>query len=124
MVCNGEELLDYLRRRGMYALPETSPAPGLILLDLNMPRKSGREALAEMKADPTLRRLPVVVLTTSQAEEDIVRSYDLGAGSFIIKPSRYQALLEIAETLNHYWLETVSLPGRDAGQKARPDSPK
>ncbi|MDZ7261448.1 MAG: response regulator, partial [candidate division KSB1 bacterium] len=83
---DGEELMDYLYRRGPYAEPARAPRPGLILLDLNMPRKDGREALKEIKADPELRRIPIVVLTTSKAEEDILRTYDLGANSFITKP--------------------------------------
>jgi len=111
-VANGEELMDFLRRQNAYAAPGAAPAPSLVLLDLNMPRKSGREALAEMKADPALRRIPVVVLTTSQAEDDISRTYDLGASSFIVKPTRYQALLEIISALNRYWFQIVSLPDR------------
>src|SRR5215211_1811341 len=83
---DGEELLDYLYRRGRYSEPGAAPTPGLILLDLNMPKKDGREALREIKADADLRRIPVVVLTTSKAEEDIYRTYDLGANSFITKP--------------------------------------
>ena len=85
-VVDGEDLLDYLRQRGRYAEPGLAPRPGLILLDLNMPRKDGREALAEIKRDPSLRCIPVVVLTTSQAEQDIFGTYDLGANSFISKP--------------------------------------
>src|ERR687893_1855302 len=85
-VVDGEELMDYLKRRGRYADPALSPRPGLILLDLNMPRKDGREALREIKADPSLRQIPVVVLTTSKAEEDIYGTYDLGVNSFITKP--------------------------------------
>src|SRR5574340_1676975 len=85
-VKDGEELLDYLYRRGNYAKPEESPIPGIILLDLNMPRKDGREALKEIKSDPGLRKIPIIVLTTSKAEEDILRSYDLGVNSFIRKP--------------------------------------
>ena len=82
---NGEELMDYLKRRGAWSDPSSSPRPGLILLDLNMPKKDGREALKEIKADPDLRRIPIVVLTTSKEEEDIYRTYDLGANSFITK---------------------------------------
>jgi len=89
---NGEELMDYLMRRGQYADPETSPKPGVILLDLNMPRKDGREALREIKSNPELRSIPVVVLTTSKAEEDIYRSYDLGVNSFITKPVTFDGL--------------------------------
>ncbi|MBZ0306680.1 MAG: response regulator, partial [Anaerolineae bacterium] len=86
IVRDGEELMDFLHRRGKYHDPTSAPRPGLILLDLNMPRKDGREALMEIKADPVLRRIPVVILTTSKAEEDVKRTYDLGANSFIVKP--------------------------------------
>ena len=107
---NGEELLDYLRRRGRGADPSHSPRPGLVLLDLNMPRMDGREALAEMKADPELRRIPVVVLTTSRAETDVARSYDLGANSFIAKPVTFGGLVDAMRVLGRYWIEIVELP--------------
>lgn len=107
---NGEELMDYLYRRGEFSDPDKSPYPGLILLDLNMPRKDGREALAEIKADATLRRIPIVVLTTSKAEEDILRSYDLGVSSFITKPVTFEGLVALMKTLGKYWLEFVELP--------------
>ena len=107
---NGEDLMDYLHRRGAYENPETSPAPGLILLDLNMPRKDGREALKEIKADPQFRRIPIVVLTTSKAEEDIYRTYDLGANSFITKPVHFNALVEVMKEIGRYWIEIVELP--------------
>jgi CheY-like chemotaxis protein len=107
---DGEELMDYLRRRGKYADPASSPEPGLVLLDLNMPRKDGREALAEIKADPALRHIPVVVLTTSKAEEDIIRSYDLGVNSYITKPVSFQGLAEAMRVLSQYWFEIVKLP--------------
>jgi two-component system response regulator len=107
---DGEELLDYLRRRGRYADPETSPRPGLVLLDLNMPRKDGREALREIKGDPDLKRIPVVVMTTSKAEEDIVRSYDLGANSYVTKPVTFERLVELMKVLGRYWIEFVELP--------------
>jgi len=107
---DGEELLDYLRRRGRYADPETSPRPGLVLLDLNMPRKDGREALREIKGDPDLKRIPIVVMTTSKAEEDIVRSYDLGANSYITKPVTFERLVELMKVLGRYWIEFVELP--------------
>jgi CheY-like chemotaxis protein len=109
---DGEELLEYLRRRGRYADPRESPRPGLILLDLNMPRKDGREALREIKNDPKLRDIPVVVLTTSKAEEDIARTYNLGVNSYITKPVKFAALVEIMKTLGKYWFEIVELPGR------------
>lgn len=104
---DGEELMDYLKRRGKYT---DAPRPGLILLDLNMPRKDGREALKEIKADPDLRRIPVVVMTTSKAEEDIFRSYDLGASSFITKPVTFDRLVELMKALGRYWVEFVELP--------------
>jgi len=107
---NGEELLDYLRRRGKYADPAVSPRPGLILLDLNMPRKDGFEALAEIKEDPNLRHIPVVILTTSRAEEDVYRGYDLGVNSFITKPVSFEGLVEAMKTLGRYWFEIVELP--------------
>ncbi|MFL6235791.1 MAG: response regulator [Thermoanaerobaculia bacterium] len=107
---DGEELLDYLRRRGRYADPETSPRPGLVLLDLNMPRKDGREALREIKGDPDLKRIPVVVMTTSKAEEDILSSYDLGASSYITKPVTFERLVELMKVLGRYWIEFVELP--------------
>jgi CheY-like chemotaxis protein len=107
---DGEELLDYLRRRGRYADPEESPRPGLVLLDLNMPRKDGREALREIKDDPDLRRIPVVVMTTSKAEEDVLRSYDLGANSYITKPVTFERLVELMKVMGRYWFELVELP--------------
>jgi CheY-like chemotaxis protein len=107
---DGEELMDYLHRRGEYADPEVSPRPGLILLDLNMPRKDGREALEEIKADSRLRLIPVVVLTTSKAEEDILRSYDLGVNAYITKPVTFEALVGVMKVLSQFWLEIVELP--------------
>jgi CheY-like chemotaxis protein len=107
---DGEELMDYLYHRGKYAPPAESPRPGLILLDLNMPRKDGREALAEIKADPQLRRIPVVVLTTSKAEEDILRSYDLGANSYVTKPVTFDGLVSAIKILGQYWFDIVELP--------------
>jgi len=109
-VNDGEELMDYLCRKGDFKNPEDSPRPGLILLDLNMPRKDGREALEEIKSDPDLRRIPIVVLTTSKAEEDILKSYDLGVNSFIVKPVSFEGLVEVVKTLGKYWFEIVELP--------------
>jgi CheY-like chemotaxis protein len=109
-VKDGEELLDYLCHRGKFSDPQTAPRPGLILLDLNMPRKDGREALREIKANPTLRQIPVVVLTTSKAEEDIIRSYDLGANSFIVKPVTFASLVNVINILGIYWFEIVATP--------------
>jgi CheY-like chemotaxis protein len=104
---DGEELMEYLYRRGKYS---DKPRPGLILLDLNMPRKDGREALREIKSDPELRRIPVVVMTTSKAEEDIVRSYDLGVNSFVVKPITFDGLVDTLQTIGKYWFEIVELP--------------
>lgn len=111
---DGQELMDYLTRRGKYALQD-APRPGLILLDLNMPRKDGRQALKEIKSDPDLRRIPVVILTTSKTEEDVLRSYDLGANSFITKPVTFDRLVDIVRTLGNYWFEVVELPVGPAG---------
>jgi CheY-like chemotaxis protein len=109
-VVDGQELMDYLLHRGQYADPALSPRPGLILLDLNMPRKDGREALAEIKADAELQTIPVVVLTTSKAEEDIYRSYAIGASSFITKPVSFEGLVDVVKAVGHYWFEIVILP--------------
>jgi CheY-like chemotaxis protein len=106
---NGEELLDYLFQRGKFDAAN-SPRPGLILLDLNMPRKDGREVLRDIKADPVLRLIPVVVLTTSKADTDIQKIYELGANSFISKPVRFEALVDVMRVLGHYWFKTVELP--------------
>lgn len=106
---DGQELMEYLTRTGQYATAD-APRPGLILLDLNMPRKDGRQALQEIKSNPDLRRIPVVILTTSKAEEDVIRSYDLGASSFITKPVTFNGLVEIVRTLGHYWFSIVELP--------------
>jgi CheY-like chemotaxis protein len=109
-VVDGEDLMRYLRREAQYADDTSAPRPGIILLDLNMPKKDGREALAEIKADPRLRHIPVVVLTTSKAEEDVVRAYDLGVNSFIAKPVTFEGLVEVMNTLSRYWFEIVELP--------------
>ncbi|MBX3051656.1 MAG: response regulator [Caldilineaceae bacterium] len=106
---DGEQLLDFLYQRNAYN-SETAPRPGLILLDLNMPRKDGREALNEIKSDPHLRKIPIVILTTSEAEEDILRSYDLGVNSFIVKPVTFEGLVEVMRTIGLYWFEIVVLP--------------
>ena len=107
---NGEELMDYLYRRGRFEHLKKNLLPGLILLDLNMPKKDGREALKEIRSDPALRRIPIVVLTTSKAEEDILRTYELGVNSFIIKPVTFESLVDIVKTLAKYWFEIVELP--------------
>jgi CheY-like chemotaxis protein len=107
---DGEQLLSYLRREGEFSNLAKTPYPGVILLDLNMPKMDGREALRELKADPQLCRIPVVVLTTSQAEEDIVRTYGLGVSSFITKPVTFEGLVEAVKVLCRYWIEIVALP--------------
>ena len=106
---DGKELLDYLHRRGQYVKKETFK-PGLILLDLNMPKIDGREALRMIKSDPLLRRIPVVVLTSSKAEEDVFKTYDLGVNSFICKPVKFEELVQITRELGIYWFSTVALP--------------
>jgi CheY-like chemotaxis protein len=113
---DGVELMDYLQRRGKYSDPASSPRPGLILLDLNMPKKDGREALQELKADPRLRAIRVVVLTTSKAEEDVFRTYNLSAASYITKPVTFAALIDVVKTLGKYWLEIVELPAEPYGE--------
>jgi two-component system, response regulator len=113
-VVDGQDLLDYLRRAGRWAPPDVdAPRPGIILLDLNMPKKDGREALAEIKADESLRRIPVVVLTTSKDESDVLSTYDLGVSSFITKPVTFGALVDVMRTWREYWFEIVELPDGD-----------
>ena len=107
---DGEELMDYLYQRGKFSDPASSPRPGIILLDLNMPRKDGREALKEIRADETLRRIPIVILTTSKAEEDIYRTYDMGVNSYITKPVTFASLVDLMKILATYWFEIVKLP--------------
>jgi two-component system response regulator len=114
-VGDGEELLDYLYQRGQYANPDSAPTPGLILLDLNMPKKDGREALQEIKSDPRFRGIRVVIMTTSKAEEDVVRSYELSAASYITKPVTFERLVEVVKALGKYWLEIVELPPNGDG---------
>ena len=109
-VKDGEELMDYLRHHGVYLKAKRALEPSLILLDLNMPKMDGREALREIKSDPKLRHIPVVVLTTSRAEEDVVRSYQLGVNSFITKPVTFQGLVDAMKALGRYWFEVVELP--------------
>jgi CheY-like chemotaxis protein len=109
VVGDGEELMQYLRHQGDYT-PDGAPPPQLILLDLNMPRKDGRDALKEIKSDPLLCRIPVVVLTTSKADEDILGSYEAGAASFIRKPVTFEGMVEVMRTLTRYWFDIVELP--------------
>ncbi len=111
-VKDGEELMDYLYRRGKYAPPAPSPRPGLILLDLNMPKKDGREALREIKADSELRSIPVVILTTSRTQEEIERTYALGANSFMVRPVTFEGLVQAMKVATEYWLQIVELPSR------------
>ncbi|MGE3973696.1 MAG: response regulator [Bdellovibrionales bacterium] len=109
-VNDGEDLMDYLLHEGKFADKKRYPRPGLILLDLNMPKKDGREALKEIKNHPSLRQIPVVVLTTSKAEEDIYKTYNLGVNSFVSKPVTFSALVQVMKDLGRYWLEIVELP--------------
>jgi CheY-like chemotaxis protein len=109
-VADGEELMDYLLRRGKYINAADAPRPGLILLDLNMPRKDGREALREIRAHPELSRVPVVVFTTSRADVDIAKMYDLGANSFVAKPAAFDDLVNTIRGLLRYWFGIVELP--------------
>ena len=106
---DGEELMDYLHRKGRYT-DENAPWPDLLVLDLNMPRKNGFQALREIKEDIKLRRLPVVVMTTSSADEDIVKTYNLGVNSFVTKPFNFNRLVEMVGALKTYWMDTVKLP--------------
>jgi CheY-like chemotaxis protein len=110
IVRDGEELMDYLFHLGSYNSINQSPHLGLILLDLNMPRKHGLEVLKEIKNHPHLRRIPVIIFTNSNAAEDIYNTYDLGANSFITKPANFTSLVEIMKTIGKYWLEIVELP--------------
>jgi CheY-like chemotaxis protein len=116
VVVDGVDLMHYLRREGAYAAPGAAPRPGLILLDLNMPRKDGREALAEIKGDPGLRSIPVTVLTTSRAQDDLVRAYELGVNSFITKPVTFPGLVEVMKAFKRYWIEIVDLPNGHAAR--------
>lgn len=112
---DGEQLMDYLNQEGSYRDPASAPRPAVILLDLNMPRKDGREALRDIKADPALRQIPIIILTTSQADEDIFRSYDLGANSYIAKPVTFGALVDVLQVLGNYWIDIVNLPPESTG---------
>ncbi|GAB4054142.1 response regulator [Spirosoma litoris] len=106
---DGEELMEYLRQEGRYN-EENAPWPNLLILDLNMPRKNGFQALNEIKDDPKLRRLPVVVMTTSSADEDVLKTYNLGVNSFVTKPFNFNRLVEMVSALKTYWIDTVKLP--------------
>jgi CheY-like chemotaxis protein len=111
---DGEDLMDYLLRRGNHSTPDAAPRPGLILLDLNMPRKDGREVLREIRAHPDLRLIPVIAFTTSKADSDISTLYDLGVNSFICKPVAFEALVNVMKTLSRYWFGIVELPYKEA----------
>jgi CheY-like chemotaxis protein len=112
IVEDGEEALDYLLRRGKYEDPISSPKPDLMLLDLNMPKMDGKQLLEQMRADPNLRRIPVVALTTSKQENDIIRTYDLGANSYIVKPVDMDQFVNAIKVLKDYWFQIVVLPPR------------
>lgn len=109
-VHNGEELMQYLNHQGKFNDRNKYPRPGIILLDLNMPKMDGREALIKIKSNPKLRSIPVIVLTTSSAEEDIERVYNVGVNSFITKPVEFNSLVQILKDIGHYWFEIVELP--------------
>lgn len=110
IVNDGKEALDYLRREGAFTDPDSSPRPDLILLDLNMPRIDGRQVLERVREDPDISRIPVIALTTSDEEEDVLRSYDLGCKSFIKKPVEIDTFIDTIRELQHYWFELVTLP--------------
>lgn len=122
-VKDGEELLDYLLLRGDFTDPASAPRPGIILLDLNMPKKDGREALREIKAHADLQDIPIVIFTTSKAEEDIYRSYKLGVNSFITKPVTFENMIEVMQALGKYWFEVVTLPAADTKKGTYGDAP-
>ena len=111
-VQDGVEALAFLRREAPY---ENAPVPDLILLDLNLPRKDGREVLQEVKKDDALRRIPVVVLTTSKAEEDVLRSYDLHANAYVTKPVDFDRFIEVVRQIDEFFVSVVKLPGRNSG---------
>lgn len=111
-VSDGEELMDYLYNRGKYSDTSIYKKPGIILLDLNMPKKDGREALMEIKSDDKLKGIPVVILSTSKAEEDVIKSYDIGVNSFITKPVSFDGLVEVMRSIKHYWIEIVEFPNK------------
>jgi len=122
-VQDGFELLNYLRKQGGFLEPTAAPRPDLILLDLNMPRMDGRQALAEIKADPALRSIPVVVLSNSSVQEDILRTYDLGGAGFIIKPQTCEGMHEVVKILNRYWFKVVQLAGGVRGKNGKSNGP-
>ena len=107
---NGEELMDYLHARGNFGPPAAAPRPGLILLDLNMPRKDGRTVLKEIKNHPDLHHIPIAVLTASEDDADVYRSYDLGVTSYIVKPVTFGAIVDTLQALEKHWFQIVELP--------------
>jgi two-component system, chemotaxis family, response regulator Rcp1 len=107
---DGVEAMAFLRREGTHS---TAPRPDIVLLDLNLPKKDGRQVLTEAKADPELRRIPVVILTTSKAEEDILKTYDLHANCFITKPVDFDQFVKVVHSIEHFWLSIVTLPPAD-----------
>ncbi|MCX6297135.1 MAG: response regulator [Bacteroidetes bacterium] len=109
-VANGEELMDYLRNRGNYSNKEKYPLPGIIMLDLNMPKMDGREALKEIKGDASLCTIPIIIFTTSSNEKDLNLSYQFGANSYISKPVTFYSMVELMRSISNYWLQTVELP--------------
>lgn len=109
-VSDGEQLLAYLYQKDQYSDPARAPRPGVVLLDLNMPRMDGREALRLIRAEPAFRSLPVVVMTTSRAPADVARGYELGANTVIAKPASFHRMVEVMRTLGRYWFETAELP--------------
>lgn len=110
VVRDGVEASDFLHRRGQYA---SAPRPDLVLLDLNLPRRDGRQVLADIKSDPTLRSIPVVVLTSSKAEEDVAKAYDLQANCYITKPVDFRKLMDVVQAIEAFWLTVVRLPGSE-----------
>jgi len=110
---DGEELFEYLERRGKFAGPDRAPRPDLILLDLQMPRKNGRESLKQLKSEPAWRRIPVVVLTTSTAADDVNYAYETGVNSYVTKPTTFRTLVEAVRLITTYWLELVEPPHSD-----------
>ena len=114
-VNDGEQLMNYLHRTGEYAGLTEEHLPGIILLDLNMPKKDGRTALKEIRADEKLRNIPIVILTTSKSEEDILKTYDLGVNSFITKPVTFDRLVEVVQVIGKYWIEIVAIPAKVDG---------
>jgi CheY-like chemotaxis protein len=113
VVMDGEEAMDFLHRKGRF---EAAAVPDLVLLDLNLPKKDGRQVLAEIKADPSLRRIPVIVLTTSAADQDVAQAYDRHANAYVRKPVGYTPLLDVVRSIEHFWVGAVQLPPREPAE--------